>query len=143
MEFRLGLVVVESPMLLRSFGMSSSLTLLYNSWLFAIDINYGYRYLLDLYSGCSDIYFLIWWHYCPMLEMFNILTLELLQLLQYSYVYSNMMSDHPMGGGSARDTRVSLSNIDVVSRLAKCCWMSPFPTVCRGSRQVVTALSVL
>jgi len=53
----MGLVVVESPMLLRSFVMGSSLTLLCNSRLFVIDINYGYRYLLDLYSGCSDIYF--------------------------------------------------------------------------------------
>ena len=25
-----------------------------------------------------------------------------------------------------RDARVSLTNIDVVSRLDKCCWMSPF-----------------
>ena len=81
----------------------------------------------------SDIYFMICVHYCPVLEMVNILTLELLQLLQYSYVYSNMMSDHPMGGGSARDTRVSLVNADMVSGLIECCWMSLSPTVCRGS----------
>ena len=72
--------------------------------------------------------------------MVNILTLELLQLLQYSYVYSNMMSDHPMGGGSTQDTRVSLVNAYAVSGLIKCCWMSPFPMVYRGSLQVVTAL---
>ena len=42
--------------------------------------------------------------------------------------------------GSARDTRVSLTSVDMVSRLAKSCWMSTIPTVCRGSRQVVTAL---
>ena len=52
------------------------------------------------------------------------------------------MSLHPEGGGSARDARVLLGNVDVVSRLVMCCWMSSFPTVCRGSRQVVTALSV-
>ena len=52
------------------------------------------------------------------------------------------MSVHPEGGGSARDTRVSLTSVDMVSRFAKCCWMSTIPTVCRGSRQVVTALSV-
>ena len=74
--------------------------------------------------------------------MVNILALELWQLLQYLYVCSNMMSIHLEGGGSVRDTRVSLTSIDVVSRLVKCCWMSPFPTACRGSRQVVTALSV-
>ena len=61
-------------------------------------------------------------------------------MLQYSYVCSSMMSVHPKGGGSARDTRVSLTSVDMVSSLVKCCWMSPFPTVCRGSLQVVTAL---
>ena len=61
-------------------------------------------------------------------------------MLQYSYVFSSMMSVHPKGGGSARNTRVSLASVDMVSGLVKCCWMSPFPTVCRGSLQVVTAL---
>jgi len=69
------------------------------------------------------------------LEMINILTLELLQLLQYSYVCSSMMYVHPKVGGSARDTRVSLTNVDMVSGLVKCCWMSPFPTVCSDSLQ--------
>ena len=77
-----------------------------------------------------------------MLAMVNILALELWQLLQYSYVCSNMMSVHSEGGGSVQDTIVSLANVNVVSRLVKCCWVSPFPTVCRGSRQVVTALSM-
>ena len=52
------------------------------------------------------------------------------------------MTIHPKGGGSAWDASVLLANVDVVSRLVKCCWMSPFPTVSRGSRQVVTTLSV-
>jgi hypothetical protein len=30
---------------------------------------------------------------------------------QYSYVCSSMMSVHPKGGGSMRDTRVSLINV--------------------------------
>ena len=68
----------------------------------------------------------------PCLEMISILALELWQLFQYSYICSSMISVHPKGGGSARDTRVSLINIDVVSRLIKCCWMSPFPSVCGG-----------
>ena len=63
------------------------------------------------------------------LEMINISCLELYQLLQYSYVCSSVMSVHPKGGGSARDTRVSLTSIDMVSRLAKSCWMSTIPTV--------------
>ena len=61
-------------------------------------------------------------------------------MLQYSYVCSSMMSVHPKGGGSARDTRVSLTSVDMVSELIKCCWILPFPMVCRGSMQVVTAL---
>ena len=76
-----------------------------------------------------------------MLEMVSLLFLELYQLLQYSYDCSSVMSVHPKGGGSARDTRVSLTSVDMVSRLAKCCWMSTIPTVCRGSQPVVTALS--
>ena len=65
-------------------------------------------------------------HDRPVLVMVNISALELCQLLQYSYVCSSVMSVHPEGGGSARDARVSLINVDVMSRLDKCCWMSPF-----------------
>ena len=114
--------------------MGFSLVLLYNSQTFVIELNYGYRYLHDLYSDLPDICFMIWLRYHPMLVMVNILALELWQLLQYSYVCSSMMSVHPEGGDSARNTRVSLTSVDVVSRLVKCCWMLPFPTVCRGSR---------
>ena len=73
--------------------------------------------------------------------MVNISALELYQLLQYSYVCSSVMSVHSEGGSSARDTRVSLTSVDMVSRLAKSCWTPTIPMVCRGSRQVVTALS--
>ena len=55
------------------------------------------------------------------LVMVNILALELYQLLQYSYVCSSVMSVHPEGGGSVRGTRVSLTNVDMVSGLDKCC----------------------
>ena len=72
--------------------------------------------------------------------MVNILALELYQLLLYSYVCSSVMSVHPEGGGSARVARVSHTSVDMVSRLAKSCWMSTIPTVCIGSWQVVTAL---
>ena len=64
----------------------------------------------------------------PMLEMVSLLFLELYQRLQYSYDCSSVMSVHPEGGGYARDARVSLTNVDLVSRLDKCCWMSSFPT---------------
>ena len=72
-------------------------------------------------------------HDRPVLAMVNISALELYQQLQYSYVYSSVMSVHPESGGSARDARVSLTSIDMVSRLAKSCWMSTIHTVCRGS----------
>ena len=67
----------------------------------------------------------------PMLEMVSLLFLELYQLLQYSYDCSSVMSVHPEDGGSVRDTRVSLTSVDMVSRLAKSYWMSPFPTDCK------------
>ena len=64
MEFRLKVVVIGSPKLLRSSGMSLSLVLLCNSWSFVIDLSYSYLYLHDLYPDVSDIYFLICvcWH---------------------------------------------------------------------------------
>ena len=80
-------------------------------------------------------------HDRPVLEMVSHLFLELYQLLQYLYDCSSVMSVHPEGGGSVRNTRVSLTIVDMVSRFAKSCWKSTIPTVCRGSRQVVTALS--
>ena len=60
-------------------------------------------------------------HDHPMLAMVNISALEPYQLLQYSYICSSVMSVHPESGGSARDTRVSLTSVDMVSRLAKSC----------------------
>ena len=149
MEFRRSLGVVESQELLKSSGMGSSLTLSCNILLFVIELDYDYRYLLEVCSELSDICFLIWLHYYLMLalhdrsvlEMVSISCLELYQLLQYSYVCSSVMSVHSEGGGSTRDTRVSLTSVDMVSILAKSSWMSTIPMVCRGSRQVVTALS--
>ena len=117
MEFRISLGVFESPELLESSGMGSSLALSCNIRLFVIEFDYGYRYLLEVCSELSDICFLIWLHYYSMLAlhdrsvlaMVNISALEIYQLLQYSYVCSSMMSVHPEGGGSARDTRVLLA----------------------------------
>ena len=76
---------------------------------------------------------------CNMLCLVRNLVLVNFYMLQYFYVLSSIMTVHPKGGGSAQDTRVSLASVDMVSGLVKCCWMSPFPTVCRGSLQVVTA----
>ena len=91
MEFRRSLGVIESSELLDSSGMGSSLTLSYNIRLFVIELDYGYRYLLEVCSELSDICFLIWLRYYsilalydrPVLEMVSISCLELYQLLQY------------------------------------------------------------
>ena len=99
MEFRRSLGVFESPDLLESSGMGSSLALCCNIWLFVKELDYGYRYLLEVCSELSDICFLIWLRYCsmlalhdrPVLAMVNISALELYQLLQYSYVCSSVM----------------------------------------------------
>ena len=129
--------------------MGSSLALSCNIRSFVIELDYGYQYLLEVCSELSDICFLIWLCYHsmlalydrPVLEMVSLLFLELYQLLQYSYDCSSVMSVHPEDGGSTGDTRVSLTSVDMVSRLAKSCWMSTIPTVYGGSRQVVIALS--
>ena len=112
------------PELLGSSGMGSSLALSCNIRLFVIELDYGYRYLLEVCSELSDICFLIWLCYFLMLAlhdrsvlvMVNISALELYQLLQYSYVCTSVMPIHLEGGGSARDTRVSLTSVDMLSR---------------------------
>ena len=109
--------------------MGSSLVLSCNIRSFVIKLNYGYRYLLEVCSELSDICFVIWLcyhsmlalHDRPMLAMVNILALELCQLFQYLYICSSMMSVHPEGGGSARDTGVSLTSVDMASGLDKYC----------------------
>ena len=128
MEFRRSLGVIESPELLENFGMGSPLALSCNIQSFVIELDYDYRYLLEVCSDLSDICFLIWLHYCsmlalhdcPVLAMVNISSLELYQLLQYSYVCSSMMSVHPEGEGSMWDTRISFINVHIVSGLVKC-----------------------
>ena len=70
---------------------------------------------------CLHYYSMLALHDRPVLEMVSLLFLELYQLLQYSYDCSSAMSVHPEGGGSTRDANVSLSSVDVVSILDKCC----------------------
>ena len=73
--------------------MGSSLAVSCNIRLFVIELDYGYRYLLEVYSELSSICFLSWLryfsllalHYRPVLEMVSLLFLELYQLLQYLY----------------------------------------------------------
>ena len=113
-----------SPEMLGSSGMGSFLVFSCNIWSFVIEMDYSYRYLLEVYFELSSICFLSWLrnysmlalHDRPVLEMVSLLFLELYQLLQYSYNCSSVVSVHPEGGGSARDTRVSLTSVDMVSR---------------------------
>ena len=89
MEFKRSLGVFESAELLESSGMGSSLTLSCNIRLFVIELDHGYRYLLEVCSELLDICFVIWLRYHlmlalhdrPVLAMVNILVLELYQLL--------------------------------------------------------------
>src|SRR6185503_13924211 len=116
----------------RESGMGSPLALSCNIRSFVIELGYGYRYLLEVCSELSGICFLSWLRYYPMLalhdrpvlEMVSLLFLELYQLLWYSYDFSSVISVHLEGGGSAWDTRVSFTSVDMVSRLPKSCWMS-------------------
>ena len=106
MEFRRSLGVFESPDLHRESGMGSSLALSYNIRLFVIELDYGYRYVLEVCSEflhicfliCSRYYSMLVLHDRPVLEMVSLLFLELYQLLQYSYDCSSVMSVHPEGG---------------------------------------------
>ena len=98
--------------------MGSSLALSCNIQLFVIELDYDYRYLHEVCSELSDLCCMIWLRYHlmlalydhPMLAIVNILALELYQLLQYSYVFSSVMSVHPEGRGFAWDARVLLTN---------------------------------
>ena len=76
MEFRRSLGVVESTELLESSGMGSSLALFCNIRLFVIELDYGYRYLLEVCSESSDICFLIWLCYHSMLALYDRSMLE-------------------------------------------------------------------
>ena len=78
--------------------MGSYLALSCNIQLFVIELDYGYRYLLEVCSEFLHICFLIWLRYYsmlalydrPVLEMVSLSFLELYQLLQYSYVCSSI-----------------------------------------------------
>ena len=121
-------------------GMSLILDLLCTARSFVIGLSYNYLYLHDLCPAVSDIDFMISLLYYYMICLVRNLVLVNFYMLQYSYVCSSMMSVHPKGGGPAWDTRVSLTSLDMVYGLVKCCWMSPFPMVCRGNLQVETTL---
>ena len=103
--------------------MGSLLVLFCNVQSCILDLFYSYLYLHDLCLAMSDIDFMISLLCYYMLCLVRDLVLVNFYMLLYSYVCSSMMSVHPKGGGSARDSRVSLTSVDMVSGLVKCCWM--------------------
>jgi hypothetical protein len=119
--------------------MGSLLDLFCNVRLCILDLPYSYLYLHDIYLVVTDIDFMV-----SLLCYYGLFLVRDLIIVNfyvlYPYVCSSMMSVHPKGGGSMQDTRVMLTNVDIVSGLVKCCCMSPFPTICRGSLHMVTAL---
>ena len=119
--------------------MGSLLYLFCNVRSFILDLSYSYFYLHDICPVVIDIDFMISLICYYMLCLVRDLVLVNFYMLQYSYVCSSMMSVHPKGGAPP-DTRVSLTSVDMVSGLVKCCLMSPFPMVCRDSLQVMTTL---
>ena len=92
-----------------------------------LDLSYSYLYLYDLCPAVSDIDFILSLLCYYILCLVRNLVLVNFYMLKYLYACSSMMSSHLNGGGSARDTRISLASVDMVSGLVKCCWMSPFP----------------
>ena len=97
--------------------MGSLLVLFCNVWSCVIDLYYSYFYLHYLCPAVSDIDFMINLLCYYMLCLVRDLVLVNFYMLQYSYVCSSMMSIHPKGGGSTRDTRVLLTSVDMVFEL--------------------------
>ena len=83
--------------------------------------------LCDLVALSFDL------HDCPVVAMVTYWPYISVNCSSILYVCYGVMSVHPEGGGSARDTRVSLNSVDVVSRLAKCCWRYIKSPGCTGS----------
>ena len=101
--------------------MSWLLDLFCNVRSYILDLSYSYLYLHDICPVVTDIDFMISLLCYYMLCLVRNLVSVNFYMLQYLYICSSMMSVHPKGGGSTRDTRVSLANVDMMSGLVKCC----------------------
>ena len=131
MEFRRSSCQIAGHSSGNRYGFSTRSLLYVRSCI--LDLSYSYLYLHDICPVVADIDFMISLLCYYMLCLVRDFVLVNFYMLHYLYVCSSMMSVHLKGGGSARDTRVSLASVDMVPRLVKCVWMSPFPMVCRGS----------
>jgi len=101
--------------------MGSLLDLFCNVGSCILDLSYSYLYLHDICPVVTDIDFMISLLCYYMLCLVRDLVLVNFYMLQYSYVYSTMMSLHSKRGSSTRFTRVSLASVDMVSGPVKCC----------------------
>ena len=95
--------------------MGSLLVLFCNVRSYVIDLSYSYLCLHDICPAVLEIEFIISLICYYMLCLVRDLVLDNFYMLLYSYVCSSMMYIHPEDGGSARDTRVSLTSVDMVS----------------------------
>ena len=95
--------------------MGSLLVLFCNVQSCILDLFYSYLYLHDLYLAMSDIDFMISLLCYYMLCLVRNIVLVNFYMLQYLYVCPSVMYVHSKGGGSARDTRVSFTSVDMVS----------------------------
>jgi hypothetical protein len=97
--------------------MGLALPLLCNFWISLIELSSRFIYSHSLYSVVSNMYAMVSLYLYLIRCMIRRVNLVLRQQFQYLYVCSRMMSVHPEGGGSVRDTVASLFNVDVVSML--------------------------
>jgi hypothetical protein len=92
-----------------------------------MELSSRFIYLHTLYTAVSDMCAMISLYLYLMPCMTTRVNLVPWQWFRYSYVCSSVMSVHPEGGGSARDGRVSLISIDVVSGLVSVAGCGPIP----------------
>ena len=74
--------------------MGSSLALSYIIQLFVIELDYGYQYLLEVYSKLSSICFLSWLRYYSMLVLHDRPVLEMVSLLFLELYCWRSLSTH-------------------------------------------------
>jgi hypothetical protein len=109
--------------------MGLSLPLLCNSWIYLIHLSSRFIYLHSLYTAVLDMYAMISLYSYLMPCMNRRVKLVPRQQFWYLYVCSSVMSVHLEGGGSARDARVSLISVDVVSGLVIVARCGPIPWI--------------
>jgi hypothetical protein len=107
--------------------MGLALTFLSNSWISLIELSSRFIYSHDLYFTGSDVCFMISLYFYLIPCMIKFVNLMTRLWFRYSNVCSGMMSVHLESGGSVRDTRVWLINVDMVSGLISVARCGPIP----------------